>query len=119
MQKQNDIQSNKFPRCMLKYKCKIFNVNNLYLPSAVIIAQVLVGPSIKLHKEIIYIENNMVKKIPLTRSRPTGYIYKRGREVELRAAAENHLAYGQSWTCSTGTSGFQVLLLKAISRAAL
>ena len=35
---------------MIKDKNKI---NNLYLPSAKFIAQVLVGPSIKLHKQII------------------------------------------------------------------
>ena len=49
-------------------------------------SQVLVGPSIKLHKEIIIeIEKNMVKN-PNWQEANQLAIYKHGREVELRAA---------------------------------
>ena len=48
------------------------------------IAQVLVGPSTKLHKEIIQIENNMVKN-PNWQEADQLAIYKRGRGVELGA----------------------------------
>ena len=45
----------------LRLHANIKKINNLCLPSAVFIAQVLVGPSIKLQKETIQTENNMVK----------------------------------------------------------
>ena len=61
-----------------------WKINNFYLPSAVFIAQVLVGPSIKLHKEIIQIENNMVKN-PNWQEADQLAIYKRRRGVELGA----------------------------------
>ena len=61
------------------------NYNNHCLPTAVFIAQVLlVGPSIKLHKEIISIENDMVKN-PNWQEADQLAIYKRVRGVELGA----------------------------------
>ena len=71
--------------------------NNVYLPSAVFIAQVLVGPSIKLHKEIIQIENNMVKN-PNWQEADQLAIYKRVRGVELGATEKQLQLAEQSGT---------------------
>ena len=48
------------------------------------IAQVLVGPRIKLHKDVIQIENNLVKN-PNWQEAVQLAIYKRVRGVELGA----------------------------------
>ena len=61
------------------------NNNNLYLPSAVFIAQVLVGPSIKRNKEIVSLENNVVENPNWQEADHLAAIYKRGRGVELGA----------------------------------
>ena len=59
-------------------------INNLSLPSAVFIAQVLVGPSKRL-KKIFQIEHNIVKNADWTETDQLA-IYKRGRGFELEAA---------------------------------
>ena len=82
------------------------NLYNLYLPSAVFIAQVLVGPRIKLHKEIIQIENNMVKN-PNWQEADQLAIYKRSRGVEL-GATEKQLQLVVRTGLELGTTGFQV-----------
>ena len=82
------------------------NNNNLYLPSAVFIAQVLVGPSIKPRKEIIQIENNMVKN-PNWQEADQLAIYKRVRGVEL-GATEKQLQLVVRAGIEPGTTGFQV-----------
>ena len=69
------------------------------------IAQVLVEPSIKLHKEIIQIENNMVKN-PDWQEADQLAIYKRGRGVEL-GASEKQLQLVVRAGLEPGTSGFQ------------
>jgi len=56
---------------------------NLYLPSAVFIAQVLVGPSKRL-KQIFQIEHNIVKNPNWPEANQLA-IYKRGRGFELGA----------------------------------
>ena len=70
------------------------------------IAQVLMGPSIKLHKEIIQIENNMVKN-PNWQEADQLAIYKRRRGVEL-GATEKQLQLAVRAGLEPGTSGFQV-----------
>ena len=70
------------------------------------IAQVLVGPSIKLHKEIIQIEKNMDKNHNWQKADQLA-IYKRGRGVEL-GATEKQLHQVVRAGLEPGTSGFQV-----------
>ena len=59
---------------------------NLYLPLAVFIAQVLVGPSKQL-KQIIQIEHNIVKNLNWLEANQLA-IYKRGRGFELGATVK-------------------------------
>ena len=73
---------------------------------AVFLAQVLVGPSIKRHKEIIQIENNMVKN-PNWQEADQLAIYKRVRGVEL-GATEKQLQLAVRAGLEPGTTGFQV-----------
>jgi len=61
----------------------IIIIINLYLPSAVFIAQVLVGPSKQL-KQTFQIEHNTVKNPNWPEANQLG-IYKRGRGFELGA----------------------------------
>ena len=68
--------------------------------------QVLVGPSIKLHKEIIQIEYNMVKN-PNWQEADQLAIYKRGRGVEL-GATEKQVQLAVRAGLEPGTTGFQV-----------
>ena len=68
------------------------------------IAQVLVGQSIKLHKEIIQIENNMVKN-PNWQEADQLAIYKCGRRVEL-GATEKQLQLAVSAGLEPRTSRF-------------
>ena len=70
------------------------------------IALVLVGPNIKLHKEIIRIENNMVKN-PNWQEADQLAIYKHVRGVEL-GATEKQLQLAVSAGLEPGTTGFQV-----------
>ena len=70
------------------------------------IAQVLVGPSIKLHKEIIQIENNIIKN-PNWQEADQLAIYKRVRRVEL-GATKNQLQLVVRVGLEPGTTGFQV-----------
>ena len=70
------------------------------------IARALVGPSIKLHKEIIQIENNMVKN-PNWQEADQLAIYKRVRGVEL-GATEKQLQLVVRAGLKPGTTGFQV-----------
>ena len=69
-------------------------------------AQVLVGSSIKLHKEIMQIENNMVKN-PNWQEANQLAIYNRGRGVEL-GATEKQLHLVVRAGLEPGTTGFQV-----------
>ena len=82
------------------------NNNNLYLPSAVFIAQVLVGPSIKRDKEMVQIENNMAKN-PNWLEADQLAIFKRGRGVELGATGKQLLLAVRAGL-EPETSGFQV-----------
>ena len=70
------------------------------------IAQVLVGPSIKPRKEIISIENNMVKN-PNWQEAGQMAIYKRVRGVEL-GATEKQLHLAVRAGLEPGITGFQV-----------
>ena len=70
------------------------------------IAQVLVGLSVKLHKEIIQIENNMVKN-PKWQEADQLTIYKRVQGVEL-GASEKQLQLAVRAGLEPGASGFQV-----------
>ena len=69
-------------------------------------AQVLLGPSIKLHKEIIQIENNMIKN-PNWQEADQLAIYKRGRIVEL-GATKKQLQLAVRAGLEPGTTGFRV-----------
>jgi len=55
------------------YKYKNKKISNLYLPSAMFIAQVLMGPSNQL-KQIIQIEHDIVKISQLAGGKPVGYL---------------------------------------------
>ena len=70
------------------------------------IAQVLVGPSIKLHKEIIQIENYMIKN-PNWQEAGQLAIYKPVQGVEL-GATEKQLEIAVRARLEPGTTGFQV-----------
>ena len=93
-------------RVLLRSYSLFIFIYNFYLPSAMFIAQVLVGPSIKHHKEIIQIENNMVKN-PNWQEADQMTIYKRRRGVEL-GATEKQLQLAVRAGLEPGTSGFQV-----------
>ena len=66
----------------------------------------LVGPSIKLHKQIIQIESNMVNN-PSWQEADQLAIYKRRRGVELEAT-EKQLQLAVRAGLEPGTSGIQV-----------
>ena len=71
-----------FPaKCHERATLKKKKLNDLYLPSAVFIAQVLVGPSKQL-KQIIQIEHNIVKNPNWPEANQLA-IYKLGRGFEL------------------------------------
>ena len=93
-----------------------FNKKNpLCLPSVVFIAQVLVGPSIKLQKETIQTENNMVKN-PNWQEADQLAIYKRGRGVEL-GATEKQLLLAVRAGLEPRASGLQVRRLNPLDHA--
>ena len=70
----------------------------LYLPSAVFIAQRLVGPSKQL-KQIIQIQHNIVKNPNWPEANQLA-IYKRGRGFELGTIVKQLQLSGQSGTCT-------------------
>ena len=67
--------------CYISILIKKKIINDLYLPSAVFIAQMLVGPSKQL-KQILQIEHNIVKNPNWPEANQLA-IYKRGRGFEL------------------------------------
>ena len=81
---------------------------NLYLPSAVFIAQVLVGPSKQL-KQIFQIEHNIVKN-PNWPEANQWAIYKRGRgfELEYLGATEKQTQEVVRAGLEPGTAGLRV-----------
>ena len=80
------------------------------------IAQVPVGPSIKLQKETILTENNMVKT-PNWQQADQLAIYKRGRGVEL-GVTEKQLLLAVRAGLEPGTSGLQVRRPNPLDHAA-
>ena len=80
-------------------------INDLYLPSAVFIAQILVGPSKQL-KPIIQIEHNTVKNPNWTEANQLA-IYKRFRGFEL-GATEKQIQVVVNGGLEPGTAGLRV-----------
>jgi len=78
---------------------------NLYLPSAVFIAQVLVGPSKQL-KQIFQIEHNIVKNPNWPEANQLA-IYKRGQGFEL-GATEKQTQVVVRVGLEPGTTGLRV-----------
>jgi len=78
---------------------------NLYLPSAVFIAKVLVGPSKQL-KQIFQTEHNIVKNPNRTEANQLA-IYKRGRGFELWATKKKTQVVVRA-RLEPGTGGLQV-----------
>ena len=78
---------------------------NLYLPSAVFIAQVLVGPSKQL-KQIFQIQHNIVKNPNWPEANQLA-IYKRGRGFEL-GATEKQTQIVVRAGLEPGTAGLRV-----------
>ena len=78
---------------------------DLYLPSAVFIAQMLVGPS-KQHKQIIQIEHNIVKNPNWPEANQLA-IYKRGRGFEL-GHTEKQIQEVVRAGLEPGTAGWRV-----------
>ena len=81
------------------------NKINLYLPSAVFIAQVLVGPSKQL-KQIFQIEHNIVKNPNWPEANQLA-IYKRGRGFE-HGATEKQTQIVVRAGLEPGTAGLRV-----------
>ena len=83
--------------------CK--NNNDLYLPSAVFIAQMLVGPSKQL-KQIIHIEHNIVENPNWPEANQLA-IYKCGRGFEL-GTTEKQIQVVARAGLEPGTAGLRV-----------